>query len=54
MLVMVGYLIGSLVTFPIWVKFAQRWNYNKKLVMIGGTTMALATLPVMYINTLPD
>ncbi|MBD3339935.1 MAG: MFS transporter [Candidatus Lokiarchaeota archaeon] len=51
-LVMGAYLVVSLLTIPIWIKVAHRINDNKKMIVIGGLSMGLATLPLLLVNSL--
>ena len=49
-LVMIGFLIGSLISFPIWIVIGQKINDNRKTIIFAGTVMTIVTAPLIFIT----
>jgi GPH family glycoside/pentoside/hexuronide:cation symporter len=49
-LVMAGFLIGALLSIPIWMKLAQKTNDNRKIIMIAGFFLAVMCLPLAFVT----
>jgi GPH family glycoside/pentoside/hexuronide:cation symporter len=49
-LVMVGFLVGSLISFPIWIVIGQKINDNRKTIIFAGAVMTLVTAPLIFIT----
>ncbi len=45
-----GFLIGALVSTPIWVKLAHKTNNNKKVMVICGILMGIFTIPLIFLE----
>lgn len=45
-------LIGALITVPMWVYLSKRLNNNKRVSIIGGVTMLISYIPMIFINNL--
>ncbi len=52
MLPSIGFLVGSLVFIPIWIKLAHKSNDNRKILLIAGIALTLVTFPLVFINNL--
>ncbi len=48
-IIMAGYLISSLVSTPIWIKFAKKINDNRKVLIIGAIVSCIFTLPMTFL-----
>jgi GPH family glycoside/pentoside/hexuronide:cation symporter len=48
-LVMAGFLIGALVSIPLWMKLARKTNDNRKVIMIAGFFLAFISIPLSFI-----
>ena len=46
-----GFLIGALISSPIWAKIAQRTNDNKKIMLITSILLAIFTVPFIFVNS---
>ncbi|MBD3198257.1 MAG: MFS transporter [Candidatus Lokiarchaeota archaeon] len=46
-----GFLVGALISSPIWAWFAQKTNNNKKALLISSSLLVLFTIPLTFINS---
>ncbi len=51
-LIFAGFLIGALVSTPIWVKYAHKTNNNKKVMVLCGLLMGIFTIPLIFLEDL--
>ncbi|TFG09036.1 MAG: MFS transporter [Promethearchaeota archaeon] len=49
-LIFAGFLTGALVATPIWVKYAQKANDNRKIILLSGILMAIFTAPLFILR----
>lgn len=47
-----AFLVGALVSIPLWIKLAHRTNNNKQILLIAGVILTISTLPFTFIGTL--
>lgn len=47
-----GFLVGALVSTPIWVKAAHKTNNNKKIMVYCGFLMGIFTIPLIILEEL--
>lgn len=47
-----GFLIGALVSTPIWVKAAHKTNNNKRIMIYCGLLMGIFTIPLIILEEL--
>ena len=47
----IGFLIGALISIPIWVKLARKVNNNKKILLIAAVLMIIFTIPLAFLNS---
>jgi GPH family glycoside/pentoside/hexuronide:cation symporter len=52
LLIFVGYLLGALLTIPIWLKFAKRIQSNQRMLIITACVMVIALLPMTFASSL--
>lgn len=45
-----GFLIGALISTPIWVKAAHKTNNNKKVMVFCGLLMGIFTIPLIFLE----
>jgi GPH family glycoside/pentoside/hexuronide:cation symporter len=45
-----SFLVGALVSSPLWAYLAQKTNNNKKVMLIGSTLLIAFTLPMTFID----
>lgn len=45
-----GFLIGGIISIPFWVKFAKKTDNNRKVILIGGLFLAIATAPFIFLE----
>jgi GPH family glycoside/pentoside/hexuronide:cation symporter len=45
----VGFLIGAVISIPIWVKLANKINDNKKVYVIAGVILVIFSIPLSLI-----
>jgi GPH family glycoside/pentoside/hexuronide:cation symporter len=43
-------LIGALITVPLWLNLSKRLNDNKKVSIIGGITMIISFIPMIFVG----
>ena len=51
LLLQIGFLIGALVSIPIWFKLTHKVNNNKKLLLIAAVLMIIFTIPLAFLNS---
>ncbi|MBD3254389.1 MAG: MFS transporter [Candidatus Lokiarchaeota archaeon] len=49
--VMGGFLLGAVVSIPIWVKMAKKTNDNGKIMLICAVLMGLTMIPLFFIGS---
>ncbi len=52
LLIFVGYLLGALLTIPIWLRIAKRFQSNQRMLMITAFVMVIALLPMTFASSL--
>ncbi len=45
-----GFLVGALVSSPIWAYYAERINDNKKIMLISSILLVVFTIPLTFIR----
>ncbi|TXT66706.1 MAG: putative Na+/melibiose symporter-like transporter [Promethearchaeota archaeon] len=45
-----GFLVGALVSSPLWAYFAQKINNNKRVMLISSGLMVVFTIPLTFIT----
>ena len=48
--VMLALLIGAVISIPIWIKYANKTNDNRKVIITAGSLMVIATIPLIFLN----
>ncbi|MHA2006922.1 MAG: MFS transporter [Promethearchaeota archaeon] len=46
-----GFLIGALISSPLWAVVAQRTNNNKKVMLINSILLTVFTIPFIFLNS---
>lgn len=46
-----GFLIGALISSPLWAFIAQKTNNNKKVMLINSFLLTIFTIPFIFINS---
>ncbi|MHA2096103.1 MAG: MFS transporter [Candidatus Hodarchaeales archaeon] len=46
-----GFLVGALVSSPIWAYVAQKTNSNKKVMLINSLLLTIFTIPFIFLNS---
>jgi GPH family glycoside/pentoside/hexuronide:cation symporter len=49
-LIMAGFLIGALISIPVWIFIGNRINDNRKTIIIAGSIMTLFTAPLIFVS----
>ncbi|MHA1731699.1 MAG: MFS transporter [Promethearchaeota archaeon] len=49
-LLMAGFLVGALVSVPLWTKLAHKTNNNKKVILIGAAVLTAGTIPLIFLE----
>ena len=49
-LIMVAFLLGSLISIPLWVKYARKVNNNRKVLIITAIMSSIFALPMMFLD----
>jgi len=49
-LIMAGFLVGSLISFPLWWFIGHKIDDNRKTIIIAGVVMVIFTAPMTFIN----
>jgi len=47
-----GFLIGIMLSLPLWVKLSHKINNNKKLMLITGILLSIFTFPFLFLEEL--
>lgn len=47
-----GFLVGAIVSTPIWVKAAHKTNNNKQIMVLCGLLMGVFTIPLIFLESL--
>jgi len=50
-LIFASFLVGVIVATPFWVKYAQKTNNNKKIMLISAVGLGISTLPLLFITS---
>ena len=50
-LISVGFLIGSVLSIPFWIKMANKTNDNRKTILIAFIFLAISAAPLIFINS---
>jgi GPH family glycoside/pentoside/hexuronide:cation symporter len=45
-----GFLIGALISSPLWVLLAQKTNNNKRILLINSALLTVFTVPLFFFN----
>jgi len=48
-----GFLIGALISSPLWAFIAQKTNNNKKVMLINSFLLTIFTIPFIFLNSVP-
>jgi len=48
-----GFLIGALISSPLWVTLAQKTNNNKRILLINSILLTVFTVPLFFFNSVP-
>ena len=51
-IIFAGFLVGALVSTPLWVKAAHKTNNNKKIMVYCGLLMGIFTIPLIFLEDL--
>jgi len=46
-----GFLIGALISSPLWAFIAQKTNNNKKVMLINSFLLTIFTIPFIFLNS---
>ncbi len=46
-----GFLVGALISSPLWAYIAQKTDNNKKVMLINSLLLTLFTIPFIFVNT---
>lgn len=46
-----GFLIGALISSPIWAMLANKTNNNRKIMLITSTLLTIFTFPLFFLNS---
>jgi len=49
-MVMAGFLVGALISIPLWIMLANKLRNNQRLILIGGFLLAAATTPFIFLD----
>ncbi|TFG06703.1 MAG: MFS transporter [Promethearchaeota archaeon] len=49
-LIMAGFLIGAILSVPLWMTLAHKTNNNKKVMLIAGFFLAFISIPLSFIT----
>lgn len=50
-LLMVAFLLGSLISIPLWVKYARKVDNNRKIMIIAAFMSSIFALPMIILDT---
>ncbi len=48
--VMLALLVGAVISIPLWIKLAHKTNDNRKVILIAGSLMVIATVPLIFLG----
>ncbi|MFX0072285.1 MAG: MFS transporter [Candidatus Hermodarchaeota archaeon] len=51
-LIMAGFLLGSLISIPLWVWWARKKQDNRKVMIVAAILSSIFALPMIFINDL--
>ncbi len=46
-----GFLVGALISSPLWAYIAQKTNNNKKVMLINSFLLTIFTIPFIFLNS---
>jgi len=46
-----GFLVGALISSPLWAYIAQKTNNNKKVLLINSLLLTIFTIPFIFVNS---
>ena len=46
-----GFLVGALISSPLWASIAQKTNNNKNVMLINGFLLTVFTIPFVFLNS---
>ncbi len=46
-----AFLVGALISSPLWASIARKTNNNKKIMLINSILMTIFTIPFIFLNT---
>jgi len=49
-LIFASFLVGVIVATPFWVKYANKTNNNKKIMLISAIGLGITTLPLLFLT----
>ncbi|MFX1379515.1 MAG: MFS transporter, partial [Promethearchaeota archaeon] len=49
-LIFAGFLIGAVLSTPVWVKLAHKLNNNKKIILIAGLMLGVFAFPLLFLE----
>ncbi len=52
MFISLGFLIGALVSIPLWIKLAHKTNNNRKVILIAAAALTIFTVPLIFLDNL--
>jgi len=50
-LLSVAFLIGALISAPLWIKLAHKTNNNKKVIVSAAILLTIATIPLIFVES---
>lgn len=48
-----GFLVGALISSPLWVYLAQKTNNNRRILLINSILLTAFTIPLFFFNSVP-
>ena len=48
----IGFLIGALISIPLWMKLARKWENNKKSLLFASLLMVIFTVPLAFLDNI--
>ncbi|TFG15729.1 MAG: MFS transporter [Promethearchaeota archaeon] len=51
-IIMGSLLLALIISTPFWVKYAQKSNNNRKVILITGFLLVIVTIPLIFVNTI--
>jgi len=49
-LISAGFLIGALISSPLWIKYAHKVNDNRRVIIYAGIVLIVFTIPLTFIR----